>query len=116
VLAVAHQHQSEAGLTNVHFEYRDAAQTGFADQTFDVISSRRGPSFAAEYWRVLKGGGHFLYLGIGERDAQGIKQMFGRGQFFGRWDEPFLHVEQHALSDAGFTIVHAEEFWFDEYY
>jgi ubiquinone/menaquinone biosynthesis C-methylase UbiE len=116
MLAAARQNQQTAGVTNIEFDYQDAAHTRFADATFDVVSSRRGPTFLSEYWRVLKPQGHFIYVGIGERDALALKQVFGRGQFYGEWDVPFTQVEQRHMSEAGFVTLSAEEFWFDEYY
>lgn len=116
MLVAAQRTQQTAGVTNIHFERQDGGQMRFADATFDVVSSRRGPTFVAEFWRVLKPNGHFVSMGIGERDADGIKQVFGRGQFYGHTDTSLMQLDQHRIQDGGFTIVSAQELWLDEYY
>ena len=116
MLVAAQRNQQTAGVTNIHFEQQDGGQMRFADGTLDVVTSRRGPTFVAEFWRVLKPNGHFVSLEIGEQDAQAIKQVFGRGQFYGQWNTSLMQSDQRSLLDGGFKIVSAQEFWFDEYY
>ncbi|MDJ1134785.1 class I SAM-dependent methyltransferase [Streptomyces iconiensis] len=114
--ARANQLRAGPGPTEVSFQQRDAEHTGLPDAAFDVISSRRGPLFADEFWRLLKPGGSLVYLGIGERDVQDIKEVFGRGQQYGQWGTSILETEQLRLEKQGFLTVRAEDIWFDEYF
>ncbi|MBI4299734.1 MAG: class I SAM-dependent methyltransferase, partial [Chloroflexi bacterium] len=82
-LAIARKHGEEARTQNVSFEEQDAYHTSVEDPSFDIVYSRRGPSGFAESFRLLREGGHFIEICIGEKDAQEIKEVFGRGQGFG---------------------------------
>jgi SAM-dependent methyltransferase len=119
--ARARQHAQPAppGAEKVHFEHGNAARLpSCPDGTFDVVYSRRGPMAFTEYHRLLKSGGHFLAVGIGEQDARTLKDVFGRGQLFGRWDEPqsALARATAALTAAGFAVLEAREVSYDEHY
>jgi ubiquinone/menaquinone biosynthesis C-methylase UbiE len=117
MLDSAARHQAESGLGHVHFELRDASETGYHDREFDVVTSRRGPLFAPEFARVLKDSGSVIYLGIGEQDVRALKEIFGRGQLYGRWEgTPVAREERKRLEEAGFTIVQEENFTYEEYF
>src|SRR3989339_1729745 len=70
LLKIAGQKQKILKTKNVSFEFQDAGRTSFSDKSFDVIFSRRGPTPFAEFHRLLKSGGHFVEIEIGEKDAQ----------------------------------------------
>jgi SAM-dependent methyltransferase len=117
MLASAERHRAEAGLAHVTFAEGDASATGFPDDSFDVVTSRRGPLFPEEFHRVLRPGGSLVYLGIGERDVQALKEEFGRGQLYGRWNgTPVAREERERLERAGFTVVSERSFDYDEYF
>ncbi|WP_413810611.1 class I SAM-dependent methyltransferase [Streptomyces sp. OE57] len=117
MLRSAASHQAESGLGHVSFELRDALDTGYPDEAFDAVTSRRGPLFPQEFRRVLKHGGSLVYLGIGEQDALELKTVFGRGQLYGRWDDaPILRAERRRLEESGFEVVRAKTFFYDEYF
>ncbi|MET8880670.1 class I SAM-dependent methyltransferase [Streptomyces rubiginosohelvolus] len=117
MLASAERHRAGSGLDHVAFTVGDASATGFPDQTFDVVTSRRGPLFPQEFHRVLRPGGTVVYLGIGERDVQPLKEVFGRGQLYGRWSgEPVVRHERRRLEDAGLTVEEEREFSYDEFF
>ncbi len=113
-LAQAEQHAS--GQNNVRFERQDANQTTFADNIFDLIYSRRGPSPYHECQRILKSGGQFAMISIGEKDAWDLKQTFGRGQGYKVWDTSALEQAEARLQDAGFEVAYRQDFFYDEYY
>ena len=107
----------ESGLRHVEFSLRDASATGFPDGSFDVITSRRGPLFAEEFHRLLRPGGAVVHLGIGEQDVRAIKEDFGRGQLYGRWDgEPVSRHEAQLLREAGFTVLREQDIRYQEYF
>ena len=59
----------------------------FRDAAFDVVYSLRGPGSVprvlTEVARVLRPGGRFLEITIGERNAWELADIFGRGQMAG---------------------------------
>lgn len=112
----AQQHQQEQGNTNAHFEIQDARNTTFAADTFDVVYTRRGPSFFHEYYRVAKPGGFLLMIGIGEKDAWDLKKIFGRGQGFWEWKTSALEQAEQQMQHEGFSIVYGQSFSYGEYY
>jgi len=116
MLAVAQRRAAEQGITNVLFEYQDASATRFPDASFDVVYSRRGPTKYREYDRLLRPGGAFLHVGIGEQDALQLKQIFGRGQGFDRIHSSWLARSRDFQEEAGLNVVYGEDFLYDEYF
>ena len=116
LLAVAESHNTELGIHKVEFMFRDAPQSDLPTEAFDIAFCRRGPAFYAESHRLLKPGGHFLEIGIGERDCVRIKQVFGRGQNFGAWDHPRLPKDVQRFNDLGFSIILARSIIYNEFY
>jgi SAM-dependent methyltransferase len=108
---------AESGLGHVELSLRDASATGFPDGGFDVITSRRGPLFAEEFHRLLRPGGAVVHLGIGEQDVRAIKEVFGRGQLYGRWgDEPVARQEGRRLREAGLSVLREQDIRYQEYF
>lgn len=108
---------------NAHFRVADGRKLPFPDQFFDVIISQRGAateniSFAREMWRVLKLGGIFIAITIGERDKENIKRIFGRGQLFNALIKSKTESARHValLKRLGFSSVHVEEYDPTEYF
>jgi len=116
MLEVAQRRQVERGIENVHFELRDASNTGFPAASFDVVYSRRGPTGYGEFARLLTRGGSVLHVGIGEQDAGELVRVFGRGQGFDYRSNSWLGRSRDRQEAAGLSIVYAEEFVYDEYY
>jgi ubiquinone/menaquinone biosynthesis C-methylase UbiE len=116
MLETAKKLQKEKRIENVSFEEQDAHHTTFPDASFDVVYSRRGPSDFMESYRLLKQGGYFVEIDIGEKDCQEIKEIFGRGQGFGEWGNPRTERDKQGLKKAGFEVIFAKEFFYNEYY
>lgn len=117
MLEAAERNRVHARLDNVRFERRDAARTGLPDGKADVLTSRRGPLFPGEFRRVLKPGGHLICMGVGEWDVRELKETFGRGQLYGRWDgRPVMEEMVDDLTGAGFTVVLERAFRSQEFY
>lgn len=116
MLKAARKLQEEQRVTNVSFEKQDAHSTTYEDSSFDIAYSRRGPSDFKESFRLLKPEGSFIEIGIGEKDCQEIKEVFGRGQGFGEWDNPRTERNKQELKKAGFEVVYAQNFFYNEYY
>lgn len=116
MLQAARKLRQEQAIENVSFEEQDAGKTTYSGGTFDLIYSRRGPTPFAEFQRLLKSGGYFTGINIGEKDCQEIKEIFGRGQGFNQWDSSRLERDKRELKNAGFEIIFAEDYFFDEYF
>lgn len=116
LLKIARQKQNILKVKNIIFKFQDASKTSFSDKSFDLIFSRRGPTPFAEFHRLLKSGGYFAGINIGEKDCQAIKEIFGRGQGFGQWDSSRLEKDKQELRNRGFEIIFAQDYLYDEYY
>ncbi len=101
---------------NVEYSLQDASHTSFEDSFFDLAYCRRGPSYYEEYYRILKTEGHYLEIGIGEKDTIELKKIFGRGQDYGKWDKSRLDNDLKELQEFGFKVIFAENFHYFEYY
>ena len=115
-LNIANSHRADERSKNVEYSFQNARHTSFENSFFDTAYCRRGPTFYKEYHRVLKAGGHYLEIGIGEMDTVELKKIFCRGQGFGKWDKSRLDENLKALQGLGFKIVFAENFYPFEYY
>ncbi|MCB9152284.1 MAG: methyltransferase domain-containing protein [Caldilineaceae bacterium] len=111
----AQAQQQEMGIQNVVFERQDAFHTTFADQSFDVIYSRRGPNPRAEVDRLLRPDGDFVHITIGYDDARSLKDLFGRGQMFEKRGSS-LDWRRQKLLERGYDICVLKEYGYDEYY
>lgn len=116
MLTAARMLQSKKGVKNVSFEKQDAFHTTFEDKSFDVIFNRRGPTPTSEAFRLLKSGGYFTEIDIGEKDCQEIKETFGRGQNFGEWNTSRIKAVKQKSREAGFDIIFSRDYLCNEYY
>ena len=116
LLNVARKMQKKTGIGNVFLVCCDAAKTDFKNESFDLAFSRRGPTPYKETYRILKPGGYFVIIGIGEKDTMDLKKVFGRGQNYGGWNDSTLKEIQNVSQDAGFKILFSKEYIYDEYY
>jgi SAM-dependent methyltransferase len=85
----------------------------FGDAAFDVVYSRRGPAseprFLPEAVRVLRPGGRFLEVTIGERNAWEFAEIFGRGQMAGV-EERRSDILRRRLREHGLKPVLVRDF------
>ena len=117
MLSAAEKFQKKSKITNVFLKKVDADATGFADESFDVVWSRRGPTPYKEIYRLLKKGGNYIEIDIGEKDCQGIKEVFGKGQNYGDWKkESYLTKIKNEAQNVGFEAFYMKDFIYSEYY
>lgn len=116
MLKAAKRFQTEQKASNVVFREADAEKLPFQDKRFDIIYSRRGPSPYTEIDRVIKTGGHYLEICIGEKDTKELKEVFGRGQDFGKWDTLVSKTKTDNLITQGFKIVFVHDYFYSEIY
>ena len=116
MLAKAKQFQEEQKISNVIFQKADAEKLPFQDKYFDLIYSRRGPSPYSEINRVIKRGGYYLEICIGEKDAKELKEIFGRGQGFGEWDTDVSETKTDNLLTHGFKTIFVRDYIYSEIY
>ena len=85
----------------------------FRGAAFDVVYSRRGPGSVPrvlpEVARVLRPGGRFLEITIGERNAWELADVFGRGQMKGV-EEPRSSTLRQRLKEHGLTPLLVRDF------
>lgn len=108
--------QTKAKIKNVSFESIDANNTPYQDNSFDIIYSRRGPTPFDEIYRLLKKDGYFINIEIGEKDTQELKEVFGRGQNYGKWNDKELQRDQEKLKSLGFKLIFGKDYSYKEYY
>lgn len=116
MLAVARKFKAEAGAENVKFEKIDVFDNGLPAESFDIIYSRRGPTPYPEFFRLLKPGGLYFGIRIGNLDTRELKETFGRGQNYDNMDVPVLKSDSDQLENAGFKVTFAKEFRYNVYY
>lgn len=116
MLQSARNLQQEKGVDNVTFDNQDAFHTSYKPGTFDMVYSRRGPTPFAEAYRLLKPGCHFVEIDIGEKDCKQIKEVFCRGQNFGKWDRSRLDIIRTKAQEVGFEVLFGKDFFYPEYY
>lgn len=116
LIAIAQQKMENLNVKNISFIFGDASKTPFEDRSFDIIFNRRGPSFYAEYSRLLKYGGYYIEIGIGEQDAMELKKTFGRGQNFGTWDTSRLTADKLEFQRLGLELIWLENYTYSEQY
>lgn len=101
--------------TNVNFILMDADKIIFPDDSFNIISCRHSPFYAAEVARVLVHDGIFLTQQVSEDDKRNIKQAFGRKQETSL-DGTLKNRYVYELQEAGFSHVQAFEYDATDYY
>lgn len=116
LIHIANQKKTQRIIGNIDFVYADAGKTPFGDDSFDIIFNRRGPSFYHEYARLLREGGHYFEIGIGEKDAMELKKTFGRGQNYGAWDDSRLDRDKFEFESVGLNVIFAQDFFYSESY
>jgi SAM-dependent methyltransferase len=113
-LGLAERSLARSRLKNVKFRYGNARNLPFPEKSFDLVYSRRGPASdskknLAEVLRVLRRGGTFMEITIGERDKQNLAQIFGRGQMLG-YKGQVSAVKRRWLETAGFRVSTARDY------
>jgi len=116
MLAAADKLKKETGIKNVDFRKIDLFYNKYFSDIFEVIYSRRGPTDYLEFERLLVRGGRYVGIKIGEQDAQGIKEVFGRGQNYGKRNEPALKRDLKELEDVRFNVLYTGEYLYTEYF
>lgn len=116
LMHIANQKKSESNFDNVEFVFGDAENAPFVNESFDVIFNRRGPSFYHEYARLLKVGGYYIEIGIGEKDAMELKKTFGRGQNYGAWNNSRLDQDKAKFESLGVNVIFARDYMYSESY
>lgn len=115
----AQENRNLSKLENCIFELMDANNLIFGDNIFDIVFSRRGPATNSsrtmtESYRVLKPGGFFAEITIGEKDCQNIGKIFGRSQM--KTDGSVAALKRQMLDLAGFVKIDVKEFFYQEKY
>ena len=75
LLKIARKKQNILQVNNIIFKLQNASKTSFFKESFDLIFSRRGPTPFSEFKRLLKSGGYFIGINIGEKDCKEIKEI-----------------------------------------
>lgn len=116
MLKAAVKLQNEKGIKNVEFIEKPTNDLDYPQNSFDVIYARRAEANYPLFYKMLKPRGCFLAINIGEKDTKDLKIVFGRGQNYGKWNISTLNRDRENIEKAGFKIVYAEDFYYNEYY
>lgn len=116
MLKAAIKLQDEKGIKNIEFIEKDTRSLDFPDKYFDVIFARRAIADYPLFHRMLKPGGYFLAIEIGEKDTKPLKEIFGRGQNYGHWNFSAMELEIKNAEEAGFKVIFCKEYHYNEYY
>lgn len=115
MLNSAIKRQQKSHIKNVEFIEQDLHKMTYSE-IFDVIYSRRGPIDYPLFYKALKPSGLYMEIDIGEKDTQVLKETFGRGQNYGGWDKPELEKDKQEIKSAGFGILFAQDYLYNEFY
>lgn len=116
LIKIANEKQKELEAKNIVFTFGDASRMPYQNESFNVAFNRRGPSFYKEFARVLKPGGIYIEIGIGEQDSRDLKEIFGRGQDFGKWNRRRIDRDKPFFKASGFMAIQIEDYFYDEFY
>lgn len=118
LLKIAQEKNEELQVKNVSFLLQNANRTNLDNESFDIIFCRRGPTYFKEYLRLLKDGGYYLEIGIGKKDSQALKEIFGRGQGFGKWNDEITQLQKYTeeMENVGFKTIFKKDYFYNEYY
>ncbi len=113
-MRMAKRNLAKSDLKNVRFRKGDAGQLPFANESFDLVYSRRGPASEnrhnlSEVLRVLKSGANFMEITIGERDKHNLAEIFGRGQMLG-FKGQVSTAKKRWLEETGFKAAWARDY------
>lgn len=108
--------QKKKGIKNVEFIEKPTSDLDYPRNYFDVIYARRAVAIYPLFYKILKQGGYFLSIDIGEKDTMDLEKIFGRGQNIGGFDESRIKKEKKDIKDAGFKIIYTKDFYYNEYY
>ena len=86
----------------------------FKESSLDMVVSRHCGANMNEVFRVLKTGGVFVSEDYSSEDCIELKEMFGRGQDYGK--EPLYKEVMSQCVNAGFSEVKLLRFTEIEYY
>ncbi len=113
-LEFARRNLARSRFKNVAFRHANARKLPFPDMSFDLVYSRRGPASESkqtltEVLRVLRYGGTFIEITIGERDKQNVAEIFGRGQMRG-FKGQVSTVKKRWMEEVGFKTSMARDY------
>ncbi len=103
-------------LKNAEFKIGDNNSIPYQNKTFDLITSRHAPINFKEAHRVLKEGGLLITQQVGERDKQNIKDVFGRGQSYGKTHGKLITDHIKKAQDVGFNVLVKDHYHSTEFY
>ncbi|MDP2637698.1 MAG: class I SAM-dependent methyltransferase [Candidatus Levybacteria bacterium] len=115
MLNSAIKRQKEIHVDNVEFIEQDVHKMTYSE-IFDVIYNRRGPIDYPLFCKALKVKGLYMEVDIGEKDTQALKETFGRGQNYGKWNKSELEKDKQEIISAGLSILFAQEYLYNEFY
>jgi ubiquinone/menaquinone biosynthesis C-methylase UbiE len=116
MLQVAKLNLTHSSIQSVFFQKVNADHFPIVSSSVNICYSRRGPNAYQECARVLKSGGRFLEIAIGEKDAINLKLAFGRGQGYGKWDQSVLEKKMGYLRQHGLSKILAKEYFISKFF
>ncbi|MDO8658128.1 MAG: class I SAM-dependent methyltransferase [Candidatus Levybacteria bacterium] len=115
MLNSAIKRQQETHISNVEFIEQDVHKMRYSE-IFDLVYNRRGPIDYPLFYKALKINCLYMEVDIGEKDTQALKETFGRGQNYGGWNKSELKEDKQEITTAGFSILFAQDYLYNEFY
>ena len=116
LIDIANKKLIEYDTNNIEFIFGNASKMPIKSGSINLAFNRRGPSFYKEYYRILKVKGLYIEIGIGEKDAMPLKQIFKRGQNYGDWIKERTDLDTKTFKDLGFNVKSAINVFYKEFY
>ena len=115
MIGTARANLAKSGRKNISFKVMDNLKMDVPDEHFDIIVARHTCTDAAQVYRALRPGGHFLIRGVDKYDCWSLKLIFGGGQEYDA-PVPISIVEYEGLLNAGFADVELVPIFTREYF
>jgi len=105
MIETAKQNLDKSGLHNVDLILCNSEKMPIATARIDIVIDRHAPFNAKEVYRILRPRGTFITQQVSEGDKRNFKEVFQRGQSYGRELGTLKRRYLKELQEAGVRII-----------